>query len=190
MHKNTEIYCIQQVQKGDKQAFSWIMDKYKDVVYTMCIRILNSEEDAREAAQDVFVKVYKSINNYQGKSKLSTWIYRIAYNHSISVLRKKVKMIDLVDDFPDYAIDENSLDALNELKDEERKFYLQSALETLPETDALVITLFYYEELSIEEITEITGLSSSNVRVRLHRSRQKIYSELSRQLKTEINSIL
>lgn len=190
MHENTELYCIQQAQQGDKQAFSWIMGKYKDVVYTMCIRILGSEEDAREASQDVFLKVYKSLNIYQGKSKLSTWIYRITYNHCISILRKKVKMIDLSDDFPDEKIDEHSIDALGELTAEERKHYLLLALEALPETDALVITLFYYEELSIEEVKEVTGLSSSNIRVRLHRSRQKIYAELSKQLKTEIHSIL
>ena len=190
MHTNTELYCIGRVQQGDKEAFTWIMDRYKDLVFTMCIRMLGSEADAEEAAQDVFVKVYRSISTYQGRSKFSTWIYRLTYNHCISVLRKKVKMIDLASDFPEYSESEDSGYALDHLSSSDRRIFLERAIESLPETDALVITLFYYEELSVGEIQEITGLGSSNIRVRLHRSRQKMYSVLSEQLKTEINSIL
>ncbi len=190
MHENTEKYCLEKVLQGDKQSFSWIVDKYKDMVYTMCVRMLSSVEDAQEAAQDVFVKVYRSIGNYQGRSKFSTWVYRITYNHCISILRKKVKVIDLVDHIPADSIDEGALDAIHELKGGDRSKFVQKAIESLPETDALVITLYYYEDLSLEEIEEVTGLSSSNIRVKLHRSRQKICAELCRQLKTEVNSIL
>lgn len=189
MHSNTETYCIEKVKGGDRQAFTWIVDSYKDMVYTLCIRMLSSEEDANEAAQDVFVKVYRSISSYRGSSKFSTWIYRITYNHCISVLRKQVKMIDLTDAIPE-VVDESSIDALLELRQEERSLYLKKALAELPETDALVITLYYYEDLTLEEIVEVTGLSSSNIRVKLHRARQKIYAELSRLLKSELNSIL
>jgi RNA polymerase sigma-70 factor (ECF subfamily) len=190
MHENTEIYCLEKILTGDTRAFSWLVDKYKDMVYTLCIRMLGSEVEAEEAAQDVFIKVFRSLKNYQGRSKFSTWIYRITYNHCISILRKKVKMIDLVDEIHEDQVDVKALDALQDLKAEERSRYLQKALAELPETDALVITLYYYEDQSLEEIMEITGLTSSNVRVRLHRARLKIYAELSRQLKTELKSIL
>ncbi|MFC2129339.1 RNA polymerase sigma factor [Bacteroidota bacterium] len=190
MHANTEQHCIERVRKGDQGAFSWIMDKYKDMVYTLCVRMLSSEADAEEAAQDVFVKVYKSINSFKGNSKFSTWIYRITYNQCISIIRKKVKMIDLVDEMPATEIDESSLDALEELKKEERTMFVQQALEALPETDAFILTLFYFEELSLEEICEVTGQTNNNVRIRLHRARKKIYIVLKDIMQSELNSIL
>lgn len=190
MHVNTEKYCIERITKGDHEAFSWIVDKYKDQVYTLCLRMLSSVEDAEEAAQDVFIKVYKSISSFQGKSKFSTWIYRITYNQCISIIRRKVKLIDLVDELPDTEIDKNSIDALDELKQKDRAIYIKQALEALPETDAFILTLFYYEELSLEEICEVTAQTNNNVRIRLHRARKKMYVVLEDLLKAEVNSIL
>ncbi len=190
MHARTEAHCIERVRKGDHDAFSWIVDKYKDMVYTLCVRMLTSEADAEEAAQDVFVKIYKSINTFRGSAKFSTWIYRITYNQCISMIRKKVKMIDLVDELPQTEVDESSLDALEVLKQEERTVFIRQALEALPETDAFILTLFYFEELSLEEICEVTGQSNNNVRIRLHRARKKMYLVLQDIMKSELNSIL
>jgi RNA polymerase sigma factor (sigma-70 family) len=184
-----ETYHINRVKEGDREAFPWVVDHYKDMVYTICLRMLKVEADASDAAQEVFVKVYRSIGSFQEKSKFSTWIYRIAYNHCISEIRKKVKIIDLVDELPD---DENEGDVsgLDVLSGEERRTYLQMAIEALPETDATVVTLFYYDELSLEEIADVTGLTSNNIRIKLHRSRKKMYRVLSEQLKSELNSIV
>ena len=170
-----ESYHIRRVKEGDREAFSWVVDQYKDMVYTICLRMLTVEADASDAAQEVFVKVYRSINTFQERSRFSTWIYRIAYNHCISVIRKNVKVIDLVDELPDDDEHQGDVSGLDALSREERKKYLQMAIEALPETDAMVITLFYYEELSLEEIVQVTGLSSSNIRIKLHRSRKKMY---------------
>ena len=190
MDVQRDTYHINRVKGGDRKAYTWVVDTYKDMVYTICFRMLNHEEDAREAAQEVFVKCYRSISSFQEKSKFSTWLYRIAYNHCISVIRKKVKIIDLVDELPDYQVNENEIDGLEALSLEERKKYLQMAIETLPETDAVVMTLFYYDELSLEEIKEVTGLSNNNIRIKLHRSRKKLYQVISQFLKSEITSIL
>lgn len=190
MHANTEKHCIERIKKGDHEAFSWIVDKYKDLVYTLCVRMLTSEADAEEAAQDVFVKVYKSIKSFQGKSKFSTWIYRITYNQCISIIRRKVKLIDLVDELPETEIDESALDALEELKQKDRSRFIKQAMEALPETDAFILTLFYYEELSLEEICEVTGQTNNNVRIRLHRARKRMYVVLEDIMKSELNSIL
>jgi len=190
MDVHGETYHINRVKGGDREAYTWIVNSFKDMVYTMCLRMLNNEEDANEAAQEVFIKGYRSIGTFQEKSKFSTWIYRIAYNHCISVIRKKVKMIDLVDELPDYQVNENDMNGLEVLSGEERKKYLQMAIETLPETDAIVTTLFYYEELSLEEIAEVTGLSNNNIRIKLHRSRKKLYQVITKLLESEVSSIL
>ncbi len=183
-------YRIERVKAGDKEAFGGLVDDHKDMIYTVCIRMLTSEEDAEEAAQDVFVKAYRSIASFQAKSKFSTWLYRIAYNHCISVIRKKVKMIDLVGEVPEGEVDEGEMNGLESISAGERSRYLKMAIESLAETDAVVITLFYYDELSLEEIAEVTGLSSSNIRIKLHRSRKKMYKVICENLKTEVSSIL
>ena len=185
-----EKYHIGRIRAGDKQAYTWVVNTYKDLVYTLCLRMLASEEDAREAAQEVFVKVYRSIQGFQEKSRFSTWLYRITYNHCISVIRKKVKIIDLVDELPDEGADESDLNGLERLSAEERGRYLRLAIEALPETDAVVVTLFYYEELSLEEIGGITGMSSGQIRTRLHRSRKKMYTVIRQHLKKETMSIM
>ncbi|TFH27783.1 MAG: sigma-70 family RNA polymerase sigma factor [Bacteroidia bacterium] len=183
-------YCINRVKDGDKDAFGALVDAYKDMVFTVCLRMLTSEADAEEAAQDVFVKAFRSIGSFQAKAKFSTWLYRIAYNHCISVIRKKVKMIDLVDDIPEGEVDEGEMNGLESISAEERSRYLKLAIESLAETDAVVVTLFYYDELSLEEIAGVTGLSSSNIRIKLHRSRKKMYQVICENLKSEVSSIL
>lgn len=183
-------YCIKRVKDGDKEAFGSLVDAHKDMVYTVCLRMLSSEADAEEAAQDVFVKAFRYIGSFQAKAKFSTWLYRIAYNNCISVIRKKVKMIDLVDDIPEGEIDEGEMNGLESISAEERSKYLKMAIDSLAETDAVVVTLFYYDELSLEEIAGVTGLSNSNIRIKLHRSRKKMYQVICENLKSEVSSIL
>lgn len=183
-------YRIERVKSGDKEAFGPLVNAYKDMVYTVCLRMLGSEAEAEEAAQDVFVKAYRSLGSFQAKAKFSTWLYRITYNNCISVIRKKVKMIDLVEDIPEGEVDEGELNGLENLSSEERSRYLKMAIESLAETDAVVVTLFYYDELSLEEIASVTGLSNSNIRIKLHRSRKKMYQVICENLKSEVSSIL
>jgi RNA polymerase sigma-70 factor (ECF subfamily) len=190
MEVHGEKYYIDRVKGGDKQAFAWIVDTYRNMVYTLCLRMLTNEADAEETAQDVFVRAYHSIQGFQEKSKFSTWLYRITYNRCISVIRKKVKVIDLVDEIPDDKISHENVSGLDLLSAGERKRYLQEALEALPETDAIVVTLFYYEELSLDEIAEVTGLTNNNVRIKLHRSRKKMHQVLSGLLHEEINTMI
>jgi len=190
MDIHDEKYRIERIKAGDKEAFTGLVDSYKDMVYTVCLRMLHTEADAEEAAQDVFIKAYRSIGSYQAKAKFSTWLYRIAYNNCISVIRKRVKMIDLVDDIPEREVDEKEMNGLERLSAEERSRYLKMAVESLAETDAVVVTLFYYDQLSLDEIAEVTGLSSSNIRIKLHRSRKKMYQVICEKLKSEVSSIL
>jgi RNA polymerase sigma factor (sigma-70 family) len=190
MDTRDEKYYIDRVKAGEKEAFTWVVDRYKDLVYTLCLRMLAVEEDAADAAQEVFVKAFRSLSGFREQARFSTWLYRITYNHCISVIRKKVKVIDLVDELPDSEEEDGKGEGLEALSREERNRYLRQAMEALPETDAVVVTLFYYEELSLEEIAEVTGLNSANIRIKLHRSRKKMLSVLRDQLKSEINSIV
>ena len=126
---------------------------------------------AEELAQDSFLKAYKNMSSYRGESKFSTWLYKIAYNTCLSALRKKtVEHSDLNESI----VGGYSNNGLQNLEQEDRNSMLKEVLQTLKEEDRAVIHLFYLEEMSIKEIIEITGISESNIKVKLHRSKAKL----------------
>ena len=188
--KDDQIY-VERVLKGDTNAFSFLINKYKDMVYTLALRIVKNNEDAEEVAQDSFLKAYQKISSFKGDSKFSTWLYTIVYRNAITKVRKKKLETSDIDD---YVMDNHSEDhefpQMEALKNGEQKKYVRKAIDNLPEKDALIITLFYMDDNSIEEIEHITGLTESNVKVRLFRARKKLYNELSIILKEEVKTIL
>jgi RNA polymerase sigma-70 factor (ECF subfamily) len=171
---------IGRVLGGDVGAYASLVTKHKSLVFSIILKIVNSREDAEEIAQDVFLKAYQSLATFERKSKFSTWLYRIAYNAAISKTRKKkvetVAMEEsVITNYSTDAIGRN----MNELDEDDRQLILEKALKRLPEDDNLLITLFYKNENSVEDISEITGLSVSNVKVKLHRIRKRLYEEMN-----------
>lgn len=177
-------FYIERIKDGDSDAFTPLVEKHKDLVYTIVVKILRSREDAEEIAQDVFIKAYKSLDSFEGKSKFSTWLYRIAYNTAISKTRKKsLKTADLEDEVIQNFSDDEFREDLYEISSEEQVNILNRALKDLDENENLLISLFYKEDKSIEDISAITGLSDSNVKVRLHRTRKKLFQMMNQLMK-------
>lgn len=158
----------------DNDAFVRLIDEHQRMVYSIVLQVVGTHELAQEVAQDAFVKIYFAMEKFDNRSKLSTWIYRIAYNTAISAKRRLSKTtarsIDDINQLhlqiPDTDYDpmrERQLDQLNKI------------LATLAPDDNLIITLYYYENHSIDDISQILGLSVSNTKVRLHRIRSKMH---------------
>ena len=170
-------YYIDKILKGNSNAYAPLINKHKDLVFTIAVRIVKNKEDAEELAQDVFIKAFEVLNTFKKESKFSTWLYRIAFNMAVSKIRKKkLETSNLGSEIiENFSIDEIVPD-LQELSDEEQKNCVEKALKSLPYEENIIITLFYYDDKSIEEISEITNLSASNVKVKLHRIRKKLYS--------------
>jgi RNA polymerase sigma factor (sigma-70 family) len=175
---------IGRVLSGDVAAYASLVTKHKSLVFTIILKVVNNREDAEEISQDVFLKAYQSLGTFERKSKFSTWLYRIAYNAAISKTRKKkVEMVAIEETvITNYSTDDVGRN-MNELDEVDRQRILEKALLRLPEEDNLLITLFYKNENSIEDISEVTGLSVSNVKVRLHRIRKKLYEEMTELMK-------
>lgn len=188
---NSDQIYIDKVLSGDTNAFAYLINKYKDMTYTIAIKIVKSHEDAEEVAQDSFLKAYEKLNTFKGNAKFSTWLYTIVYRNSITKIRKKKVATSDIDD---YVIDNHSegddFPQIEAMKNEEQQKYVREAIDKLPEKDAVLITLFYMNDNSVEEIEQITGLSESNVKVKLFRARKKLNQELSGLLKEELNTIL
>ncbi len=180
---------IRRVLDGDTSSFSWLVEKYKDMVFTVCFRILRQREDAEDAAQNVFIKAFRNLHSFNGDSKFSTWLYTIAYRTAIS--KTQLQKIETVSD--DFQIDINteiSFPQLELLKEQEQELYVKQAISELPEIEGVIISLFYLDENSIQEIVEITSLTSSNVKVKLHRARKQLKHTLETMLQQETKSII
>lgn len=187
MNTNADQPCIDKVIQGDNQAFAVLVDRYKHMVFTLAMKMLKNKEEAEEVAQDVFLKVFQALPTFKGDSKFSTWIYRIAYNRSLDYLKKQGRTlnttaIDAQKEFNIPALD-NTLDVLDS---KERKHTIKEAMNELAADDTLVLTLHYFEELSLKEISKVMGITVDNVKVRLFRSRKRLAAILTDRLEPEI----
>lgn len=191
MKQNDDLYYIDAVKKGNVQAFSFLVEKYQKMVYTLALKLMKKAEEAEEIAQDTFVKAYQKIDSYEGKSKFSTWLYSITYNACVSELRKRRIEFKSLDDRQISDDDEQKMhDYYRETRKEDQERYLNLALEKLPEDDQVLVTLYYFENQSMDEISVITGLTVSNIKVKIHRARKRMYQLLHEMLNEEVYSLL
>jgi len=191
MEKKTDEYYIREILKGDSGSYSQLVERYSHLAFSLSMKILNQREDAEEAAQDAFVKAYNSLGAFQSSSTFKTWFFRIVYTTSISKLRTRRNLevsIDTVK-ISDAEI-ESTESAMGQLNTSDRQKYLQAALERLEADERALLKMYYYDDFSMEEVSGITGLTISNVKVKIHRSRKRLLQELRLFLKDELISIL
>ena len=178
---------IDQIIAGDTNAFTLLVNRYKDLVFTLALRMLKNREEAEEVSQDTFIKTYRSLHKFKGDSKFSTWIYKVAYNSCLDQIKKNKKYLNDVEinEFTEHQVKtiDNAFDALVE---EERNQLIQDCLHLLPSEDGFLLTLYYFEEQSLDEIANIVGLTANNVKVKIFRSRKKLAGILKDRLEPEI----
>lgn len=173
MKNLSDIEIIESVKRGNQADFSLIIDRYKDRGFSLLKRMLRNDFDAEEVLQDSFLKAYQSLNSFRQDSKFSTWFYRIAYNSALTFLsskrRRNEKELSSLEDHLDlsssdqvYAGSENVSQFVNKM------------IDKLPEKYASILNMFYIDDMSLDEISKITGLSLVNVKVILHRSRNAL----------------
>ncbi len=183
---------IAKVKSGDLTAFSVLVDEHKAMAFTLALRLLKSREDAEEVTQDSFLKAYKNIGQFKEEARFSTWLYSIVYNTALTYLRKKkLKTTEISDLSVGNLLELSEPDsAWIRLQKEERAGFIKLAFSRLSGDDQLAITLFYLNENSLQEITEITNWELSNVKVRLHRARKRLLIELEKLLNHEVRTLL
>ena len=174
MTKEEEIQLITKIKSGEGHLYKALVERHSSSVFNLIRGIVSNREDAEEIAQDVFVKAFFSIKGFRGDCSFSTWLYRIAYNMAISKTRsKKGDFISI--DFNSTQILSEEVSVIEKNNEREMMFnLLHKALIQLGPKDKFLILSFYMNEKSIKELTEITGLSESNVKVRLHRSKKRL----------------
>lgn len=184
-----ELELIQGLKNGEEPAFKYLVHTYQDRVYNTAMGILQNAEDAEDVAQEVFIKVFRSIHNFKGDSKLSTWIYRIATTGALDVLRsrKSKKRFGIIQrlfgesnepefELPDFNHPGVSLDR------KENAAKLFKAISELPENQRIAFTLHKLEDLSYQEVSEVMNTSVPAVESLMHRAKQNLRKILEKQV--------
>lgn len=186
MQFRDDTYYINQVLRGNVNAFSHLVEKHKRMAYTLALKLVRKPEDAEEIAQDAFVKAYQSLKDFKGESKFTTWLYKIIYHTAISRLRKKQMEIISIDDDQNRNFDVRETDHfLVQLTMEEQNKLVREAVDRLPDEERALITLYYLNECTVKEIMGITSDSESNVKIKLFRARKKLWEMLKYRFKDQ-----
>lgn len=190
MTDQEEQIIIKNVVAGNAQAFAVLVNTYKDMAVLLAYNILLNQEDAEEVAQDAFVKAYTSLHSFKADARFSTWLYRIVVNTALN--KKKLKKqfaVEITEALSnEMPFGNNNILAL-QITGEHRK-HIQFALKSLHANERLCLTLYYLNELSVEEIHELTAITTSNIKVLLYRGRKNLYTALHRHLKNEITTLI
>ena len=176
MQQQEELELIRRIVNGETDLYAILARRYGRVVYTLVSRIVGCAEDAEELAQDVFLKAFRNLHRFNGRSSFPTWLFRIAYNTAISSVRKKrYEFLAIEETTLENVSEEEVTNLFGQTESTEQVQRLEVALEQLLPDERALILLFYWKEKTIEELVSITGLTASNIKVKLHRIRKKLF---------------
>ncbi|MDX2130186.1 MAG: sigma-70 family RNA polymerase sigma factor [Chloroherpetonaceae bacterium] len=193
MKADREIIAVFKTSKGNERekAFNELVRKYQERVYWVCRRMLNSHDDADDAAQNAFIKMYHALDNFNETSEFFTWAYRIATNETINMIRSQtVRRASSIDDLvEDPAASDISPDE-SMMLDEERAA-VEDAIASLPEKQRAVFVMRYYDEMSYEQIAEVTGTSVGGLKANYFHALSKVEAFLKQRfnLKEPLGSL-
>ncbi|MGB5848409.1 MAG: sigma-70 family RNA polymerase sigma factor [Ignavibacteriaceae bacterium] len=174
MKKLSDQEIIDSVKLGNQSDYSIIVDRYKDKAFSLLKKMLKNEQDAEETLQDCFIKAYNSLSSFKGEAKFSTWFYRIVYNTALTKLSSKKRKTENEMSSVDEHFNLKSDYDYNVSERKDMSAFINELVNKLPEKHSAIISLFYLDEMSCEEISKALDISLSNVKVMLHRSRNAL----------------
>lgn len=191
MNNKTDLVIISKVLAGDVSAYNALVDKYRNMVFTLAYNIILNREDAEEVAQDVFVKAFTALKLFKRESGFSTWLYRIVVNTALNKKKlKKLRTLSIEEQLTGEINDDNVYLLIHKHENRDAKKYIQLAMNALSEDERICMTMYYLNELSVSEINELTGISTANIKVLLYRGRKHIYNKMNNLLKDEIKNLI
>jgi len=173
--KYNEELVVQQLHKQEtcRSAFAQVIEHYSSQLYWQIRRMVIDHDDANDVLQNTFLKAWTSIDNFRGDAKLSTWLYKIAINESITFINKKKALNQMsIDDDDSFLV--NSLESDQWFDGDEAQIKLQRAIATLPDKQRLVFNMRYYDEMKYEDMSEILGTSEGALKASYHHAVKKI----------------
>ncbi len=188
MQENESVW-LAKAQIGDSEAFTRLVETYQTAVYNLCYRMLSNDGDAEDAAQETFLRAYQSIRRYDNSRSFPTWLLSIAAHYCIDQIRKRrISLLSTDDDsFYPEPMDSSPGPETSMSRMEERK-EIQAILDTLPPVDRAVVVMYYWYDMSYEEIGQALNLTMSALKSRLHRARKAMAEQwTARENKNTVN---
>lgn len=174
-----DTHYINEVVKGNTNAFSYFIRKYQNKAFGVAISIVKHEANAKDVVQDSFITAYSSLVNFRNDAKFSTWFYRIVVNTALQFIKREKRKEEVVEE---YSITNDEKTAFNtaigQLEKQDLKKLIKKVFERIPAKEALVLHLYYIDDQSVLEIAEITDFTNANIKVLLHRGRTSFYKLL------------
>ena len=156
-----------------KKGFAYVVEEYSERLYWQIRKMVYSHDDANDILQDVFIKAWLNIDKFRGDAKLSTWLYKIAINESITFInRSKAKLNLSIDDDDSFLV--NKLEGDKYFDGDQAQLLLQQAVVTLPEKQRLVFQMKYFNELKYDEMSDILGTSVGALKASYHHAVKKV----------------
>jgi len=182
---------IKSVLQGNQRDYSELVKRYQNFVFTIVLRYTENREDAEEISQDIFVKAYRSLADFRGESKFTTWLYTIVTTTCITFLRKKKLDVQSLDNERVFAVADNIDSGMraNQVEQKSKVNMVNKAIGLLSPDDAQIITLFYKGEQSLEEIATIMGMETNTIKVRLHRARTRLKEKMEKRYAEEVSNL-
>jgi RNA polymerase sigma-70 factor (ECF subfamily) len=178
--EETDEHLISLATHGDEQAFERIVSKYQQAVFNTIYRYTGSQDDVQDLAQEIFIKVWRNAAKFKGKSKFSTWLYRIVANHCINYRRRRRQQHVSLDELTEKGQTPESLKVQPDWAERKRAENVRTAVSELPERQRLALVLSQFEDKSYREIAEIMKVSLSSVESLIFRARRTLRKKLAK----------
>jgi RNA polymerase sigma factor (sigma-70 family) len=184
----SDIEIIDHVRRGARNFYTQIIDRYKDKSMSLALRILRNREEAEEAIQDAFIRAYNALNSFEGTSQFGTWFYRILYNVCLTRLSRRTKqsLENEYDDDREYETTEPVAPGwADEFEMNDMIAFVKKTIDLLPAKYSAIVSLFYFQELSYDEIARVTELPIGTVKTHLFRARTLLQKRMQKELQYE-----
>jgi RNA polymerase sigma-70 factor (ECF subfamily) len=172
--QDREATLLADARQGDPQAFSALVELYQTPVYNLCYRMLNNTGDAEDAAQETFLRAYKWMKKYDTSRSFATWLMSIAAHYCIDQMRKRRMTIVSTEDLPYFEVVAGNPGPESRVAQRQEQDNVRKLLYTLNPVDRAAVVMYYWNELSYQEISQALDLTESAVKSRLHRSRRSL----------------
>ncbi|MBN8578596.1 MAG: sigma-70 family RNA polymerase sigma factor [Cytophagales bacterium] len=176
-----ENHLLNRILAGESAAYARLVREYKNLAFTIALKIVNNKPEAEEVAQDAFIKAFQNLKKFNREARFKTWLYRIVFNTAISYKRKSKAAFYSIEHAQIPVSEQGGRD----LQKADQVKFLHEAMQTLAEADRLALQLFYLNEFSLEEVATMMSQPANTVKVRVHRARLRLADELKRILNKE-----
>ena len=188
MNETANNISLKSLKIGDREAFTRLVDETSSHIYRVALQILGDEQDAEDVLQETYIKAFRALPEFEGRSSVTTWLYRIAVNEALMLVRKRKPQTISIDENPSFdgEAESEGMEIVDfcclpegELLTSESREFLERAIQNLPANLRVVFVMRDLEGMSIQETSEALGLSDNNVKTRLLRARLRLRQELS-----------